>query len=1353
MSIIAVPMRVDALVINEATEIVKLGADFAKLPYQDSNKIDRRTDIANLSSSISYQPFNNLSSLMPGVHLHWALPDALTCGESKDDGLHMPNVPNRWLIVRRNSSGKAVRSWVVESDYLYSADSAAPERAVCIPQLKAEERQAGSPPYRYMGRQLVLSQWQPEKNTKSDYYSDLNVLGWGNPYFSTLYDECFSVFGCYDKDVTSIEQAKGTSYDVVGWYSDSQQDYVQQYLQVELQQRQEKVTQAEAAIREATSQKQQAEQANQANDNEETREALEDAIEAVSLAEAAKQAAQDQADLTRVTADIADWTASNGIGDDTDRMLCFGRVDFASDATVNDGIDVSAVELALAPTGSEAIASYLSAKLTDPVDFEGLTTEERNAAEQERSAQQACIENQLMAVSLSDTVRGENVDFINRLKTVRHKKGFSQVDGGSLWAFIGTQDVKLADTTTVPESDQKAAENWVKETLERFKQAKADDLQQLNAWQEQANQLAVTVTGQRELLYADWTKYMLCLYPTDRLNDQAYPDSDQIKHFIQSKTMPMLDAMLVNQQQYQKRVETRRQQLEQDFQAHLAELTTQLDTVSVSLQKPVQEIFAVRKIPGPRYWQANEPSILITGNVAKASQRQGADGHLTCFIITDTITDLNTWVKSNDISTLALPWDKATHGWQSQPWNPLMMEWDINLYPDHETINPSSEVQDYSASFVRDNYRIPLNDDEFSLPSSAIDLKPRDNNFTTNASPTVIKGRSLLTPGIKDLVDKQLRDYLDKKLEEKQVSSFAEYKEQAGEKPFEDPIYSVGRAVENLEAMDCLSQRLTGLHDTYLMLSNGLRLPADDPSDFMDQMSDGSDQSFTAQIKARLSGNTFKLPSPLQRFTPIRSGVSKINQLRIIDSFGRFKDIDVTPALFRPQRQVLTEQPTVTGKQIYMPPRLVQPLRLHLRWHMLQSSERQGYTQPTPVCGWLVYNYFDETLVIHDTAGHYLGAINSEGEWQSEAGVNQPLEVIHNAHLRTLVEKLRSFHNDNRDDSQGENYLPKLKKAIRRAQDNIDPVASSFERAFMSSQPLAIVRASLNLQLQGLPQVDKSWQALDRDLYASGVYQRSCRQFTAVQFPIKLGEFRNLDDGLVCYWTQDQQGSLSALGSFPQSDMDDLPNWIDAANFNPDDHDYVDAIKAEGMANLTHSLDQQPLDLMMIVEPDAPVHATCGIVPKKRLLLEPSMYKDALEFIEQSHCAAPLLTPQQDQALPLPGGTWQWSQRSLNGDIQRWPSVSCVDKQQFIDKQGSEDEWNVLVEQEILRPDPNNAMQAYYFVPDKNPLPAERWEQLQIILQDSSSPSLTLIDQVDLLIEKPIVAVEGYFKKINLPEA
>ena len=70
------------------------------------------------------------------------------------------------------------------------------------------------------------------------------------------------------------------------------------------------------------------------------------------------------------------------------------------------------------------------------------------------------------------------------------------------------------------------------------------------------------------------------------------------------------------------------------------------------------------------------------------------------------------------------------------------------------------------------------------------------------------------------------------------------------------------------------------------------------------------------------------------------------------------------------------------------------------------------------------------------------------------------------------------------------------------------------------------------------------------------------------------------------------------------------------------------------------------------MDPEAPIHVTTGIVPKKVLRLEPMMYQDALEAIETSYFAAPLLTPRtpsHEHALPLPSGAWQWKQPYYGG--------------------------------------------------------------------------------------------------------
>lgn len=75
---ILVPMQVEAKVVSEPTPV----------------------------PALTGAPFNEEGLLEPGVHLHWALPDALTRARFSDraHGGHtlFPGVPDLWLVVRFN---------------------------------------------------------------------------------------------------------------------------------------------------------------------------------------------------------------------------------------------------------------------------------------------------------------------------------------------------------------------------------------------------------------------------------------------------------------------------------------------------------------------------------------------------------------------------------------------------------------------------------------------------------------------------------------------------------------------------------------------------------------------------------------------------------------------------------------------------------------------------------------------------------------------------------------------------------------------------------------------------------------------------------------------------------------------------------------------------------------------------------------------------------------------------------------------------------------------------------------------------------------------------------------------------
>ena len=99
------------------------------------------------------------------------------------------------------------------------------------------------------------------------------------------------------------------------------------------------------------------------------------------------------------------------------------------------------------------------------------------------------------------------------------------------------------------------------------------------------------------------------------------------------------------------------------------------------------------------------------------------------------------------------------------------------------------------------------------------------------------------------------------------------------------------------------------------------------------------------------------------------------------------------------------------------------------------------------------------------------------------------------------------------------------------------------------------------------------------------------------------------------------------------------------------------------------------------------------------------------------------------------------------------PSVAVVDKQAFLTNEGNETEWNTLHSLEILRSDPVNTNRAYYYPPSQDPDETEiaDWSFIREAPEKSKRPSLSPLNQIGPC-EQKVEAVEGYFKKIKLPD-
>jgi len=208
------------------------------------------------------------SPIDEGIHLHWALPDALTHGlhDPSTDTIAFPTVPNRWLVTRifrdegaassapgGGSAAVKVRQWILESNRFLakpsgSGDAGGGTMTTAIPALGDDAAPAPTagpqqlpttlppPPtlsHQYLGtRQLYGAEWVDAASTQpGNYDPQLNAVSYYGPDFAAYYQNGPTVFGFSD-DFADLGYGQGhlftasfsVSYQVIGWYGGSASD-------------------------------------------------------------------------------------------------------------------------------------------------------------------------------------------------------------------------------------------------------------------------------------------------------------------------------------------------------------------------------------------------------------------------------------------------------------------------------------------------------------------------------------------------------------------------------------------------------------------------------------------------------------------------------------------------------------------------------------------------------------------------------------------------------------------------------------------------------------------------------------------------------------------------------------------------------------------------------------------------------------------------------------------------------------------------------------------------------------------------------------------------------------------------
>ena len=1225
---------------NTAT-FARLAPDFSILPVPGG------AAVANLSELVLPEPFAQIGTadaMQPGVHLHWALPDALVrgAGDPTGDGtVAFPAVPNRWLVVRLlvvppaapgsgagsgptaggPESGTGVGAgagsatltsvaWVIESDREWFGDPAsardAASRTAPITPDPVTMR-----PYVKVGRVFDLAGWSEDPT--ATFIARHNALGFGATEYAATYETSTNVFTFHD-DFSDLAPAAITSgaevgYLVAGWYRDPADDPVARLSSA-----------ADATVATLVA-------------------GLESGYRWTTALQADPPGGLPTALVCSGMIDGIVWNPATG---------------YVSVPTPQD-----APAVAVGNNRIEALSAWLAA--------------------QPMLAAMPAIEPLLATLQA-----GLLVDWATDLVSIEerlHALQFAARRGGTIWQIQSTRRdpdgvTRAVDPPTVPPV--------LPDGLGRR-------LNELNIAQAALDRAEDAIVSRRQQVFADWTKFMRLTYPPPGGVGAAVAiEPDDVRAFICSALAELNDRLA-----------------ERDATLRPA-VATLAAAMTTSLLASVIESLELVQIDGDRYWTPTDPVVLLAGPYADPHDRHGGDGrftdagYLVCRAtsmlaesVSITLGGVRVAVHAADLpapaglapghdgpvdtlraligqASLTLPvaapviaaaliaaidpnaadpvpdadtlaatlaaadsaWltgapatgAPATAGpsfagtspspvgycrWAGNPWIPLLLQWRVALQPQ---VAAGAGLA-YLPDMLTRSYR--LDDDE-------IDLTPATTALAGSGTIEVYSG----TIGLAGRVDINLQ---------RQVSTYlASYPAEAIDPEPRQVLEALGGV-----KVPMLAQALGGLREAVRMRHQILQLPVSDPLALAD--GPGASSFSNIDVPAAVADQNALAALPDSAYNPITAGSMTVLALRLVDAFGQVRDIDVTG---EPPIRAAAMRPTVDppgARPLLMRPRFAQPARLSLRWLSAGDDEVEMNTDPatSPICGWMLFNHLDASLMIYNAAGTTLGAFNTRGAfWQGAPGNAATYD-------RSLDEVLATANTHLGDVARGIArateplaFLTDLLRVIDTTTTLIEPRDAHHHRgtSVLFGQPLAIVRARLDLELQGLAAIDESWQALANAI-AGGASpsSRPDAGFPDVNVPVRLGDITDLSDGLIGYFLED--GTPGAFGRF----------YAPAAS----------ARSTTGVVNpvtrpvtVTARDGSRQVIVTMLIDPRAAVHATTGILPVTSVAIPPPMYADALRRMSVVFLVAPLMTSALRTVVPLPtepGATWSWISRGDDG--------------------------------------------------------------------------------------------------------
>ncbi|HEX7537948.1 MAG TPA: hypothetical protein VF391_13210 [Dermatophilaceae bacterium] len=541
----------------------------------------------------------------------------------------------------------------------------------------------------------------------------------------------------------------------------------------------------------------------------------------------------------------------------------------------------------------------------------------------------------------------------------------------------------------------------------------------------------------------------------------------------------------------------------------------------------------------------------------------------------------------------------------AQPWIPMWLEWEAE-------------------TALADRF------DGWTL--GAVDLEPPAADATPVSPDPVVRkitGRAPLHAGTATVLAKSIEEWA------KAEDALDKLNQGEADETTEALLSGLADAVEQL---DIVTAGLDGMRDQLL------GLPVDD-----------------GLVRPRVDG-ALAAVTPTGPPQLLVAGSMRLTRARIVDAFGRTLDVPVEVAQVPARDEVPPAADEGTAAALRIHPRIPRPSRWLFRLvdaADLSDAAREATIDQSdplqvvnPVAGFLLPDHIDEALELFDVAGQPLGQlmgapVGGGVMWEIAPGRQGPADSgpLHDlagaqlllGHVAAGMVAADAVARKGLPvgDGQGESALAALLRAIDSTLWTVDTFASMGTEhiAGLVGRPIAVVRATLRLDVDDdLDELDLSDETvrLAREAAYRGLADRA--------FPVRIGELTRSDDGTLAFFVDDDYTTVHVVDRVVRDAALATSPWegqlgrFGESNTMPAEraitHPYIVA------DDELHVHPGQVVHLTILMHPAGKVHLTSGVLPRKDLALARDWVRPGLSVIAPSARIGPVLLDPRQVRLP-----------------------------------------------------------------------------------------------------------------------